>query len=172
MVRCIFVPLDVFCWRHNPFALFCFLYLVINSGREISGATTEYSKCSWLLSYWEIGPPFSMLSFLAWMDAIATNSVQILPFGFYGCPRSRFCSCLCFPVLGREKETACSSLLLMKGAVSTIAKCSLWAFTTCQGKNSVFLWKFYFKHVQHKQCSCSCPSIVSPSHLKTLMSLK
>lgn len=97
---------------------------------------------------------------------------KILPFGFCGCPKSRFCSCLCCPVLGKGKEIAYRSLLPMKGAESTIAKCSLWAFPIAREKTVCFL---YLKHMQHEQCSCSRPSrpsLVSPCHLKSSVRLK
>lgn len=92
------------CWSHI-FAAFCFLYLVINSDDETGSATTEYSECRLALSYWEIGPPPP--GFAGWMDVTARNSVQILPSGLCGFPKSRFCSCLCSPILGGGKETAC-----------------------------------------------------------------
>lgn len=86
------------------FAAFYFLCLVINSGHETRSATTEYSECRLVLSYWEIGP--LLLVFAGWMDVSVRNSVQILPIWLCGFPRSRFCSCLCSPILGGGKETA------------------------------------------------------------------
>lgn len=134
----IFGTLRVSCWRH-VFTAFYFLCLVINSAHETPSATAEYSGCRLVLSYWEIGPPppgFCRLDGCECQELCANSPLLVVWLS-----QEQTSLLFCSPILCVRKETAHWSLFLMKGAASTTAKCSLWAFHTVMEKTLCFLMK-------------------------------
>lgn len=124
------------CWRHI-FAAFYFLCLVINSDHETLSATTEFSECRLVLSYWEIGLPplgFCRLDGCECQKLCANSSFLVVWLS-----QEQALLLFCSPILGGGNKTAHCSLFLMKGAASTTAKCSLWAFHTVREKTVCFL---------------------------------